>query len=533
MADFLWWRDGVIYQIYPRSFADLNGDGIGDLPGIISHLDYLADLGIDAIWLSPFYPSPNVDFGYDITDHKAVDPLFGTMSDFDRLVKEAHARKIHIILDLVINHTSDQHPWFLAARSSRTNAFHDWYLWKDPLPGHKPPNNWESVVSGKAWEFIPEVGQYYYHAYFKDHPDLNWRNPEVRKAMLDVVRFWLDRDVDGYRLDVFNIYFKHPEFPDNPPQIGLRGYDRQRHVFDRDQPEMLPLLEEFRRILDAYPDHYMVGEPMFSNADQSAAYCGKNLLHQAFNFEFLFSPFNPGRYLNAVNRWEKALPKDAWPCYVLNNHDEPRSATRIHDQTNDPRSKLLAAMLLTLRGTPFIYNGEEIGMWNITLSRKEILDPLGKPYWPIYKGRDGSRSPMQWDASQNAGFSKGKPWLPLNPDFPQRNVLLQQSKPDSLLNFYRSLLAIRRQVPALQFGEFIPLTDQPHHGLAYLRRTDVQTVLVALNFSRLHQVLSLDPEIAGLDWATLLTSSQAPVASSDKSSLNLEPYEVRLLLSGH
>ncbi len=299
--DFPWWRDGVIYQIYPRSFSDSNGDGLGDLPGIISRLDYLEDLGVDAIWLSPIYPSPDVDFGYDVADYSAIDPRFGTMDDFDCLVSAAKKRHIHIILDLVLNHTSDQHPWFKAARSSRDNPYHEWYLWKDPRRGGKPPNNWKAVIGGSGWEFVPEISQYYYHSYFSRQPDLNWRNPATRQALLDVFRFWLEKGVDGFRLDVFNIYFKNADFPDNPRKMGLRDYDRQDHLHDRDQPEMLFLLAEIRAILDSYPETYVVGEPLASDAYLTAYYCGQDFLHQAFNFEFLASPFNPPHYLMPSN----------------------------------------------------------------------------------------------------------------------------------------------------------------------------------------------------------------------------------------
>ncbi len=407
-SDFLWWRDGVIYQIYPRSFADSNQDGLGDLSGVLSHLDYLSDLGIDAIWLSPIYPSPDVDFGYDVADYCTIDARFGTLEDFDHLVSECHRRGIHIILDLVLNHTSDQHPWFKAARRSRADPYHDWYLWRDPRPGGKPPNNWESVVGGKAWEYEPGISQYYYHSYFRQQPDLNWRNPQVRQAMLDVFRFWLEHGADGFRLDVFNIYFKHPDFLDNPSKIGLRGYDRQRHLYDRDQPEMLPMLAEIRQLLDSYPERYLVGEPEFSDARQSAYYCGKDRLHQAFNFELLNAGQSPRRYLSAIQRWEAALSPEAWPCYCLNNHDRPRTASRFCHGEEDARAKITAALLLTLRGTPLIYYGEEIGMRDISLGYNQILDPVGKRYWPIYKGRDGCRSPMQWDASHFAGFTSNE-----------------------------------------------------------------------------------------------------------------------------
>ena len=280
MDDFLWWRDGVIYQIYPRSFADSNGDGLGDLAGIISRIDHLSDLGIDAIWLSPFYPTPDKDFGYDISDYLEVDPRFGSLADFDRLVMEAHQRGIRVILDLVLNHTSDQHAWFRESRSSRDNPKRDWYIWRDR------PNNWQASFGGQAWEFDPRTGQYYLHLFTKEQPDVNWRNPEVRKAQLDVFRFWMERGVDGFRLDVFNAYFKHPDLPDNPPKFGLRGFDRQRHIYDMDQPEMMPFLNEMRLLLDSYPERYAVGETYIATSQKTVSYCGPDKLHAAFSFDF-------------------------------------------------------------------------------------------------------------------------------------------------------------------------------------------------------------------------------------------------------
>ena len=364
MGEDFWWREGVIYQIYPRSFMDSNDDGIGDLIGILSRLDYLADLGVDAIWLSPICPSPDLDFGYDVSDYMAVDPKFGTLQDFDRLVEEAHRRGIRVILDLVLNHTSDQHPWFRAARSSREDPHHNWYLWKGALPNHRPPNNWQSVFGGSAWEYVPELNQYYhvlvwgaeeaypwrdtvpgnassgrerqgwpttamgcpskdkpevyYHMFYKEQPDVNWRNPQVRQAMLDVIRFWLERGVDGFRLDVFNMYFKHADFPDNPPALGLRGFDRQKHVYDADQPELIPLLADIRQLVDQYPQRYLVGETFLSAAERAAKYCSPELLHAAFNFEFLHCPWRPARFLGAIQRWETALQQvEGWPIYVL------------------------------------------------------------------------------------------------------------------------------------------------------------------------------------------------------------------------
>ncbi|MGB9521780.1 MAG: alpha-amylase family glycosyl hydrolase, partial [Anaerolineales bacterium] len=399
--DFVWWRDGIIYQLYPRSFYDSNQDGIGDLPGIISHLDYLAELGIDAIWLSPFYPSPDKDFGYDISDHCAVDHRFGTLEDFDQLVEQAHRRNLRVILDLVLNHTSNEHAWFLESRQNRSNPKADWYIWQDGIP-----NNWQSVFGGRAWTFDTQRGQYYYHMFLAEQPDVNWRNPEVRKAQLDVARFWLDRGVDGFRLDVFNVYFKDEKLRSNPATLGLRAFDRQRHIYDTDQPEMIPLLQELRAILDRYPDRYAVGETFLSSTEKIARYVGKERLHAAFDFTFLESAPQPRKWLQAILNWEKLWQEyQIWPNYVLSNHDNPRAATRYTKGEDDRLLKVLMMFLLTLRGTPFLYYGEEIGMRDVPLKRQEILDPPGKKYWPIYKGRDGCRAPMQWDNGQYGGFS--------------------------------------------------------------------------------------------------------------------------------
>ncbi|WP_299025038.1 alpha-glucosidase [uncultured Thermanaerothrix sp.] len=528
-TDFLWWRDGVIYQIYPRSFADSNGDGIGDLPGIMSRLDYLADLGIDAIWLSPIYPSPDVDFGYDVADYLAIDPRFGSMEDFDRLVEAAHRRGIRVILDLVLNHTSDRHPWFQESRRSRDNLYHDWYLWRDPRPGGRPPNNWASVFGGRGWEFEPQRGQYYFHMFYKEQPDLNWRNPAVRQAMLDVFRFWLERGVDGFRLDVFNVYFKHPEFPNNPPRLGLRAFDRQHHIFDIDQPEMIPLLREIRAILDAYPERYAVGETFLSTPEKAARYCAPGLLHATFDFTFLHCPWRPERFLRTIQAWEQALGAEAWPTYVLNNHDNPRAGTRYARGEDDARLKVAATLLLTLRGTPFMYYGEEIGMRDIRVSRAEIKDPIGKRYWPFYKGRDGCRAPMQWDDSLHAGFTTGTPWLPVHPNYRQRNVEAQLQDEHSLLNYYRRLLRLRKEKVALRRGLFQPLTFEPRRLLAYLRQDKYQTILVALNFSPRPVRLALGGTLQVARWRPLLSTRGGDPAAPRDGFLALQGNEAIIL----
>jgi len=517
MEDFLWWRDGVIYQIYPRSFADSNGDGLGDLAGILSRLDYLSNLGIDAIWLSPFYPTPDKDFGYDISNYVEVDPRFGSLADFDRLVAEAHQRGIRVILDLVLNHTSDQHPWFLESRSSRDNPKRDWYLWRDQ------PNNWQASFGGQAWEYDPVTGQYFLHLFTKEQPDVNWRNPEVRKAQLDVFRFWMERGADGFRLDVFNAYFKHPDLPDNPRKFGLRGFDRQRHIYDIDQPEMMPFLNEMRLLLDSYPECYAVGETYIATPQKTVSYCGPDKLHAAFSFDFtsmdLIYPWNPRWVMEQIIKREETFnAAGVWPTTVMSNHDLPRAASRYARGENDSQAFLAMTILLTLRGTPFMYYGEEIGMRDIHLRRSEILDPPGKKYWPIYKGRDGCRSPMQWDDSTFGGFSTAKPWLPVHPNALRRNVRSQQADPDSLFNFTKKLLALRKEIPALRGGDFVPL-ETPRGMLAYLRQTEGQSVLVALNFSGRNVEFTL-PEGS---WRMLLTTAKGSPGA-------LAPYEIQILI---
>jgi alpha-glucosidase len=520
--NFLWWRDGIIYQIYPRSFADSNNDGIGDLQGIISKLDYLEALGIDAIWLSPIYPSPDVDFGYDVADYKDIDPKFGTMKDFEQLVKEAKKREIHIILDLVLNHTSDQHPWFIESKKSKDNPYHDWYLWHDPNPNGDPPNNWQAIFGGSAWEYDPQLDQYYYHMFYKEQPDVNWRNPNVREAILDVFRFWLKKGVDGFRLDVFNAYFKDEEFKDNPPKLGIRPFDWQEHIYDVSQPEMYPLLNEIRDILDKRKETYAVGETFLADTEQTASYCGKDKLHAAFNFEFAENRWLPKGFLNSALKWYQALGEDAWPNNFLSNHDTERAASRYCFGEDDRRAKVAAAMLLTLKGTPFIYYGEEIGMRNIPVRKKsEVKDPIGKTYWPFFKGRDGCRAPMQWNSEVNGGFSDTVPWLPVHQDYAGRNVKQQISDPDSLLNFFKKLIAIRRSEPALQKGDFTPLVEDPRRILAYQRTYANDRIVVILNFSS-RELSFMLPEG---NWLSMV----ADVDTLVSDSITLSPYQVNIL----
>ncbi len=517
----LWWRDGIIYQIYPRSFADSNGDGVGDLPGITSRLDYLQWLGVDAIWLSPIYPSPMADFGYDVSNYHDIDPAFGTLADFDRLVTEAHARGIHVVLDMVMNHTSNQHPWFIESRSSRDNAKRDWYIWRDGRNGREP-NNWEAVFGGKAWTWDERNGQYYLHLFLPEQPDLNWRNPQVKKAMFDECRFWLDRGIDGFRLDVAHMFVKAEGLPDNPLDLGLRGYDRQQHFYHINQPETHVIWKEFRRMLDTYPEHMAVGEVEPEGALDYYGH-GQDELHLVFNFGLLHQGWHARSFYNVVADWEARLPSAAWPCWALGNHDVSRIAGRyVTGSFTEGRLRVAAMMLLTLRGTPFIYYGEEIGMQEGNIPRAEIKDPPGRRYWPLNKGRDGCRTPMQWDSSPNAGFSAGKPWLRVNPDYGRLNVELQRANGRSLLDFYRQLIALRRESPALTRGTYrSPL--RPIDIWAYERAAEGQRMLVVLNFfSR-----PTEFELAGR-WRIRLSSEVQP-DSTVSGSLILAPNEAVIL----
>ena len=524
-----WWKYGVVYQIYPRSFVDSNRDGIGDLIGITKKLDYLKDLGVEAIWLSPINPSPDKDFGYDVSDYLDIDPKYGTMKDFESLIKEARKRDIHIILDLVLNHSSDQHRWFMEARKSRDNPFHDFYLWRDPAPGGGVPNNWQSIFGGKGWEYVPEVGQYYYHMFVKEQPDLNWRNPKVRKELLDVFRFWLKKGVDGFRLDVFNEYFKDSLFRSNPVnRLGIRPFDWQEHIHDTDQPEMMALLKDIRKVLDSKPGSYVVGETFMGKVKMAAKYCAPGLLPGTFNFSMVGGTWDARTLQRKILEWDQALDEESWPTQVFSNHDVRRIATRIHADKEDRKLKLSAALLLTLRGTPFIYYGDEIGMRDLHVSRSDLQDPVGKHYWPFPVGRDGCRSPMQWNDSNFAGFSAHKPWLKVHPNHIQRNVNQQKSQKDSLFHFYRKLIHLRKENGALREGMFLPLTYDPLFIMAYLRQTVHHTVLVVLNFTRRKTKFFLGRELAKRNWQLLLSSNPIQETTIKSSSLQLAGYEASI-----
>ena len=461
-----WWREAVVYQVYPRSFQDTDGDGIGDLEGVIQRLDYLNDgtersLGIDAIWLSPTFPSPMADFGYDVSDYCGVHPDFGTMETMDRLIAECHRRGIRLLLDWVPNHTSEQHPWFLESRSSRHNPRRDWYIWRDAKPDGSLPNNWKSVFGGPAWTLDETTGQYYLHSFLKEQPDLNWRNPEVEAAMLDTLRFWFDRGIDGFRIDVMGMIVKHPDLADNPLNGDWMPGDRERSTQlwqnNRNYPEVYDAVKRIRAVFDEYPGRMGVGE-VFGSAEEVGRYYGDedgDGLHLAFNFQFIheaehgLTAWDAEALRRIVNAAEASLPAGAQPCYALGNHDRPRFISR-HNADNRGRERARAAVLLLLglRNTPFIYYGEEIGMEDVDIPDDRLQDPARIRTI----GRDPERTPMQWDASPGRGFSPAEPWLPYGDA--SCNAADQDGDPDSLLSLYRRAIWLRRNTPALLRGGY-------------------------------------------------------------------------------
>jgi alpha-glucosidase len=481
--DLRWWQRGVIYQVYPRSFQDSDGDGVGDLAGIRRRLDYLQWLGIDAVWLSPIYPSPMADFGYDVSDYTAIDPVFGTLAEFDSLLADAHDRGLKVLLDFVPNHTSDQHPWFVESRSSQTNPKRDWYIWRDPRPDGGPPTNWLSNFGGSAWEFDPRTGRYFYHAYLKEQPDLNWRNPAVREAMYAALRFWLDRGVDGFRIDVIWHLVKDDQFRDNPLNPDFRDgewpYRRLVPEFTADRPEVHEVIAEMRAVLDSYPDRMMVGE-IYLPVDRLVTYygAGGKGAHLPFNFQLIQLPWDAKVIADAVQAYEAALPPHGWPNWVLGNHDKSRIASRV----GPAQARVAAMLLLTLRGTPTLYYGDELGMPDVPVPPELVQDPWEKNTPGLGLGRDPVRSPMQWDDSPNAGFTTGRPWLPLASDYTERNVAAHRDDPRSMLTLYHRLLALRRTDPALTAGGYAPAGDGPV-WFSFVREAGTRRVFVALNFA--------------------------------------------------
>jgi alpha-glucosidase len=491
MHELTWWQQGIVYEVYPRSFQDSNGDGVGDLKGILERLDYLVELGISAIWISPIYPSPMADFGYDVADYCGIDPVFGTLEDFDRLLAEVHSRGLKLILDFVPNHTSDQHPWFLESCSSRTNPKRDWYLWRDQ------PNNWLSNFGGSAWELDETTGQYYYHSFLKQQPDLNWRNPAVQAAMFDVLRFWLRRGVDGFRVDVMWMMMKDDQYLDNPPNPGYRpgqpSYGRLLPVYNTDRPEVHELVARMRAVIDEFPERALIGE-IYLPVQQLMTYYGSELkgANLPFNFLLLQCAWSAEAVKQVISDYYGALPQGAWPNWVMGNHDQPRIASRI----GRPQARVAAMLLLTLPGTLTLYYGEELGMVNVVIPPEEVQDPAEKNEPGVGQGRDPERTPMPWDDTPGAGFTTGRPWLPIGE---QVSVAAEERDPASMLTLYRRLIALRRERAVLVSGTLQAIVAEGNL-LRYVRAEDGKKVLVLLN-------MGSEPVRASAENGTVLLST--------------------------
>jgi alpha-glucosidase len=489
-----WWQRGVIYQVYPRSFQDTDGDGVGDLRGIVQRLDYLRWLGVDAVWISPFYPSPMDDFGYDVTDHRAVDRVYGSLVDFDRIVAAAHERGIRVIVDYIPNHTSWRHPWFAEARATRHNRLRDWYVWRDAAPDGGPPNNWLSAFGGSAWEWDGPTGQFYLHTFLREQPDLNWRSAAVEAEMLDVLRFWLERGADGVRVDAVQVVIKDDHFRDNPPNPDyVEGvddpYDALLREFSADRPEVHRLIGRMRELVEGYGDRVLIGE-IYNTVDRLMAYYGeggRGGVHFPYNFQLIRLPWEARTIDAAIRRYEALLPPGAWPNWVLGNHDRHRIASRV----GVAQARVAAMLLLTLRGTPTVYYGDEIGMHDVRIPADRVQDPWEKNLPGRGLGRDPERTPMQWSAEPGAGFTTGEPWLPLADDFDSVNVAAQRVDPASMLALHRALLALRRREPALSAGGWAPV-DADGDVLAYLRTHGDARFLIALNLGAAPASLSFD-----------------------------------------
>ena len=524
-----WWQGAVFYELYPRSFADSNHDGIGDLNGVTSKLNYLKDLGVDAIWITPCFRSPQVDFGYDISDYEDIDPMYGSLQDFDRLLAEANKLGIRILLDFVANHTSDQHKWFQDSKSSRASAHRDWYIWRDGRGPGRPPNNWVSTFGLSAWTFDATTQQYYYHYFYPEQPDLNWRNPAVEAAMLEVTRFWYKRGVAGFRLDAVDSLFEDPHLTDNLFAAGTDTFGRPNmdEKYNQKLPEVHGVLRGLRKVADEY-NAVLVGETYTSSIDELKHYYGDHSSELQLPMDMMFatvdhlSPAEFRKQIASVNS------SGGWPVFLIGNHDMPRSYNRYGDGFhNDAIAKLMAALYLTLRGSPILYYGEEIGMQNNDpKSKEDVRDPQGKIGWPTEKGRDGERTPMQWSAGVNGGFSKAQPWLPVPPSAITHNVATESADPASILNFYKRLLDLRHHEKALIEGEYIPLDENNPNVLSFLRRFRNEAVLVVLNMSATAQKVTLDLAPQGLaasSDAILLTDGSGATRSQGKE-ISVEPF---------
>ena len=476
-----WWKKAVIYHIYPRSFYDSNNDGVGDLRGIIKKFDYLIDLGIDAIWLSPIYKSPQVDFGYDVSDYRQIDKDYGNLNDFKELLNLCHSKCIKLIMDMVFNHTSDQHPWFINSRSSINSEKRDWYIWKK-----KKPNNWKSAFGKSAWRYDKATKEYYYHSFFAEQPDLNWRNKEVKKAMFDEVKFWLDLGVDGFRLDVINYIVKDKKFRNDPSLFNQ--LIKKSRLFSRNRGSSIKITAELRELIDTFKEKIIIGEIYVlppGDSEMVANYLGKrrDALNLAFDFSLLFSSWSARKFYQTIDKMYKNLNTNAWATIVFSNHDLKRSFSKpFFKKQRLAKAKLKAMLMMTLLGTPFVYYGEEIGMENGKIPKKDIKDRLGKRYWPIYKGRDAARTPMQWNTKQNAGFSETQPWLPVNKNYERVNIETQLLDKGSILIFFKALIKLRKSNKVLQVGD-INLISYKNNVLIFERFIKNKSFTIVLNFS--------------------------------------------------
>ena len=525
-----WWQHAVFYELYPRSFADSNDDGIGDLNGITGKLDYLRDLGVDAVWITPCFPSPQVDFGYDVADYRNIDPMYGTLMDFDRLVREAKQHNIRIILDFVMNHTSDQHPWFVDSKSSRTSRHRDWYIWRDRKGPGVPPNNWESLFGHSAWEYDAAGGQYYYHFFYPQQPDLNWRNPEVKQAMFDTTRWWYQRGVAGFRLDAVDTVFEDPQLRDNPVLPGTNRYGdpNMRNLYNQKLAENYEILQGLREQADEY-GAVLIGETNPNDISELKEYYGRNHPGLQMPMDYLFTnvkALSAAEYRKQIAAVESI---GGWPVYLISNHDIPRPTSRYGDgRHDDATAKLLAGLYLTLRGTAIMYYGEELGMTNTDPTRREdVKDPIGRLGWPQEKGRDGERTPMQWTTEANAGFSKGAPWLPVPPSAKTHNVASELADPQSVLNFYRHLLKLRHTNRALLDGNYVALNETDPNVLAFAREYRHQAVLILLNMSGAQQTVKVVvPGFPRARTRALLLTPGVEDSSSANQGFTLPPYAV-------
>jgi alpha-glucosidase len=527
-----WWHGATIYQIYPRSFQDSNGDGIGDLPGILGRLDHIASLGVDAIWISPFFRSPMADFGYDIADYRDVDPMFGTLADFDRIIDKAHRLGIRVMIDQVLSHTSIDHAWFKESRQSRDNPKADWYVWADPREDGTPPNNWLAIFGGVAWQWEPRRGQYYLHNFLVDQPDLNFHNPEVQAAVLDNIRFWLERGVDGLRLDAINFCFHDKALRDNPPKPlelrtgrGVRAdnpYAYQVHRYDNTQPDNLPFLEAIRALTDEFPGAVTLGEISSEDSNATIAeYTAPGRLHMGYSFELLGTERRASHVADTVNKLFAANP-GGWPCWAVSNHDVERVASRWGGPEAPAHyGPLVNALLCSLRGAVCIYQGEELGLPEADVAYEDLQDPYGITFWPVFRGRDGCRTPMPWTDAANGGFSAGKPWLPVSPDHVARSVAAQDNDPGSTLNTMRRFLAWRKHQPALRLGE-LDIWHADDQQILLVREHDGKRLFAAFNLGRTSTTLT-NPRLAG---AATLSGHGLPSGSLDGTTLTLPPYSV-------